>query len=160
MKRILSLLCVLLAGVWLVRAQTSAKKTVEPAVDDGTLLIVFNGRLKGNESYRMTSQGDSVALHSIIQYSDPFSGHNMSISSDMRVRNGRFQRLEIIGYTPSGARVHTAVAIDEADIVVTEGEESKRQKAPSQFFAITGSLPATMHTLLFRYWAAHGKPQT
>jgi imidazolonepropionase-like amidohydrolase len=160
MKRILTLTCGLLASVLPIFAQTSAKRAAEPTVDEGTLLIVFNGRLKGSESYRMTSQADSVALHSIIQYSDPFSGHNMSISSDMRVRYGRFQRLEIMGYTPSGARIHTAVAIDEADIVVTEGEESKRQRAPSQFFAITGSLPATMHTLLFRYWAAHGQPQT
>jgi hypothetical protein len=160
MKRIVLLSCVLLAGVWLVRAQTSSKKAVAPAVDDGTLLIMVNGRLKGNESYRMTSQEDSVALHSIIQYSDAFTGHNMSISSDMRVRKGSFESLEVMGYTPSGARVHTSVSIEEADIVVTDGEESKRQKAPSQFFVISGSLPAAMHTLLFRYWAAHGKPQT
>jgi imidazolonepropionase-like amidohydrolase len=160
MKKIVLLSCVLLASLLPVRAQTSAKKAVAPAVDEGTLLIVVNGRLKGNESYRMTSQGDSVALHSIIQYSDAFTGHNMSISSDMRMHKGTLERLEVMGYTPSGSRVHTAVAIDKADIVVTEGEESKRQKAPTQFFAITGSLPAAMHTLLFRYWVAQGQPQT
>ena len=153
--------CLLLACVWPLQAQqTSVKEAMAPTVDEGTLLIVVNGRLKGDESYRMTSQGDSVALHSIIQYSDPFSGHNMSMSSDMRVHKGSFEGLEVMGYTPSGARVQTAVVVDEADILVTEGEESKRQKAPRQFFAITGSLPATMHTLLFRYWTAQGHPKT
>jgi hypothetical protein len=151
---------VLLYGIWLARGQTFAKEEIAPTVDEGTLLIVVNGRLKGNESYRMTSQGESVALHSIAQYSDPLSGHNESISSDMRVHKGSFERLEVMGYTPSGTRVHAAVAVDQADIVVTEGEESKRQKAPNQFFDITGSLPATMHTLLLRYWTAQGQPQT
>ena len=157
------LFCLLSACFSPLLAHASAEETIGRTVDEGTLLVVVNGRLKGDETYQMKKQGDSLVLHSKIQYPDPLSGHsghNLSLSADVRVLAGNFESFEVEGYTPSGSRTRKTVTIEQSEIVVTGSEGGTRQKAPGQFFAITGSLPATMHIPLLQYWITHGRPQT
>jgi hypothetical protein len=161
MRKHLSLAyCFLFACLSSMHAQQATDGTIPKVVDAGTLLVVANGRLKGDETYRMTHRGDLLVLHSKIQYADPLSGHNLSLSGDIRVHGGNLESLEVTGYTPSGSRTHTAVTIDGSDVVTTESDGTAKQKAPAQFFAITGSLPAITHVPLLQYWQAHGSPQT
>ena len=159
MKRQAYILCSILTAICLtLQARTIPEDPVAPVLDAGNLLVVVNGRLKGDETYQLTRRGKSVALHSTTQYPDPLSGHNLSLSGDLRTFDGHLLSFELMGYTPSGTQVRTLVALDGSDVVVTSTEGSKKQKAPKQFFAIAGSLPAMMHVGLLQYWTAEGRP--
>jgi hypothetical protein len=152
--------CLLLIYAWPVDLQAaSAVRRPANVVDAGTLLVVANGRLTGAEDYEIARHGSLVRLHSAIQYVDPMTRHEMSMSADVRVRDGAFERLDVNGHTPSKVHVRTTVEVEKGEVLITGETGPQREKPPREFFAITASLPASTHALLFEYWIAHGQPK-
>jgi imidazolonepropionase-like amidohydrolase len=111
----------------------------------------------GEETYQITREGDTLAVHMDFKFND--RGSDVPLSASFRgALDLTPQAFEIKGKTSRVSSIDQAVEVKPGKIRLRSRDQWTEVAPPSQFFTIAGYAPTTMQMLMVRYWAAHGSP--
>jgi imidazolonepropionase-like amidohydrolase len=131
--------------------------TTQPIVEQGRFTLHKFEQPIGEESYRITRDGDSLSVKMDFKFTD--RGTAVPLAAKFRgAQDFSPETFEIKGHTSRQSVIDEAVEVQPGKVRVRDHEKWTESAAPSQFFTIAGYAPATMQMLLVRYWAAHGSP--
>jgi imidazolonepropionase-like amidohydrolase len=108
----------------------------------------------GEESYEIRREGDSLVVHSTLEFTDRMT--KVSLAATLRARQDLTpERFEIKGKTSRSSEIDASVEIQGRSANVRRGKESKQVAVSPRFFTIDGYGPFAIQMLLMRYWATH-----
>jgi len=148
-------------AAFLAAQQTPSTSQQTPAkiLEQGTFRLHKFEQAIGEETYTVGQNGDTLVVNSNFKFKDRFTEvpltTKLEFAGDLTPRSfeikGKNSRLTVIddSVTVSGDSVH-----------IREGEKTRDETKPAQYFLIAGYAPATAQMMLMRYWMAHGSPAT
>ena len=140
----------------LISAQITESKS--NVVEQGKFRLHKFEQPIGEETYQITSDGDSLVTKVDFKFTD--RGTEVPLAATFRsAQDLTPQEFEIKGKTARSAEIDQAVEIRNGQVRLRNRDQwSDLPAAPHAFFTIAGYAPATMQMLLVRYWATHGSP--
>jgi imidazolonepropionase-like amidohydrolase len=151
--------------ILLLSALASACQTVSFAQTEQKAPVVEQGKFRlhkfeqpiGEETYAVTSDGDSLAVAINFKFTD--RGTAVPLSASLRAgKDLTPQSFEIKGKTSRLSEIDQTVEVKEGKARLRNRDRWTDAELPQRFFTIAGYAPATMQMLLVRYWATHGSP--
>src|SRR5271165_5846131 len=111
----------------------------------------------GEETYRITRDGESLAVRMDFKFTD--RGQDVPLSATFRgAADLTPQVFEIHGKTSRLSSIDEAIEVRRNSLRIRDGGRTTQAARPPQFFTIAGYAPATMQMLMIWYWSAHGSP--
>jgi imidazolonepropionase-like amidohydrolase len=111
----------------------------------------------GEETYRISREGDSVAVKVEFKFTD--RGTPVPLSVTLRAAADLTPAaFEIKRKTSRQSTIDETVEIQGDKVRVRDREKWTEVARPNSYFTIAGYAPATMQMLMVRYWAEHGAP--
>ena len=129
-----------------------------PIVEQGKFTLHKFEQPIGEETYKMTRDGDSLAVTVDFKFTD--RGTDVPLTVNFRgAQDLTPQTFAIKGKTARGVSIDQEVDVQHTGVRLRTRDKWSDLALPSQpFFTIAGYAPATMQMLMVRYWASHGSP--
>lgn len=147
----------LTVGVLLFFAGYSSanKESDDQIIEEGKFRLYEARHVQGEETYKITREGDGLALTATLDLS-PLDVEG-PLAASLRVRPDLTPRqLTIKGRKASGNEVDLSVAIEGPVATVREGSQTKKIDLPGRFFTLSGYAPVSLQMMLIRYLVAQG----
>ena len=126
-------------------------------VEQGKFVLHKFEQAIGVETYRISRDGDSVAVKVEFKFTD--RGTEVPLSVTMRAAHDLTpSAFQIKGKTSRLSTIDEAVEVTGEKARVRDREKWTEVARPNSYFTIAGYAPATMQMLMVRYWASHGSP--
>jgi Amidohydrolase family len=111
----------------------------------------------GEETYRVTADGDALAVKVDFKFTD--RGSAVPLTAAFRSsKDWTPLAFEINGKNSRLSSIDEAVEVGASGVRLRDRDKWTDGAKPQQFFTIAGYAPATMQMLMVRYWAGHGSP--
>jgi len=131
----------------------------EKVLEQGTFRLHKFEQAIGEETYTVGQDGDSLVVNSNFKFKDRFTEvpltTKLEFATDLTPRS-----FEIKGKNSRLTVIDDAVSVGGDAVHIREGEKTRDEAKPAQYFLIAGYAPATAQMMLMRYWLAHGSPAT
>jgi imidazolonepropionase-like amidohydrolase len=126
-------------------------------VEQGKFILHKFEQAIGEETYRISREGDSVAVKVEFKFTD--RGTPVPLSVELRAAQDLTPAtFEIKGKTARQSTIDETVEIQGEKARLRDREKWTEVARPNSYFTIAGYAPATMQMLMVRYWASHGAP--
>jgi hypothetical protein len=140
------------------RLATDARPRASASVEEGTSLLQKFEQPIGEEKYSVQQDGDELQLSVTFHFND--RGTDMPL--DAYVLMGRDfvpRSMEIHGDVARCTPIDDTVFVDQAGILMRNGNEQHASERPSEFFTFAAYAPAALQMMLIRKWQAAGRPK-
>ena len=156
LRRLSALLLVLLPVVLL------AQNAAQP--ESGKFRLHKFEQLIGEETYTLTSEGNTLTLKTDFKFTD--RGSPVPLAATLRTSDSYVpQSSTIKGNTSRMSNIDTEVNVSGPDkagtpgtAAIRQGSDSRTVPVPPTFFTISGYAPVAVQMEMMRYWRAHGQP--
>lgn len=124
----------------------------QEVTEQGKLVLYKYQQPIGEETYNLTSEGDSVLLKANFNLS--FVGGKVSVTTNLKVRKNDYRPVlfESIGSTSTRTEIDTRVEINNDQAIIRNNSNIKEEKVPANFFTVFHPAPIAPQMMLFRYW--------
>jgi imidazolonepropionase-like amidohydrolase len=147
----------LTVGVLLFFAGYSSANKIsdDQIIEVGKFRLYEARHIQGEETYKITREGDGLALTATLDLS-PLDVEG-PLAASLRVQRDLTPRqLTIKGRKASGNEVDLSVVIEGPVATIREGSQTKKIDLPDRFFTLSGYAPVSLQMMLIRYLVAQG----
>ncbi|HJQ69314.1 MAG TPA: amidohydrolase family protein [Blastocatellia bacterium] len=124
-------------------------------IEEGKFRIYETKHVQGEETYKITREGDDLVLTSTLNLSSLDVEGPLAASLTVR-RDLTPRQLNLKGTKASGDKVDLSVVVEGSSATVREGEQTRKVAVPARFFTLSGYAPASLQMMLIRYLVSQG----
>jgi imidazolonepropionase-like amidohydrolase len=156
-RRTLAVTACALALVLTSASRPRAFQATASVVEQGKFTLHKFEQPIGEETYQITRDGASLAVHMNFKFVD--RGSPVPLAASFRgAQDLTPESFEIKGNNSRLTTIDEAVEVQPDKIRIRDRDKWTESARPAQFFTIAGYAPATMQMLMVRSWASHGSP--
>jgi imidazolonepropionase-like amidohydrolase len=140
-----------------------AQQPAPPSASSGKIVEQGSFRLHkfeqaiGEETYTVRQAGDSLVLDSNFKFKDRFTEVPLTATIEL-AQDLTPQSLELKGKSSRLSAIDDSVTVENDAVHIREGQTTREEVKPAQYFLIAGYAPTAAQMMLMRYWLEHGKP--
>jgi imidazolonepropionase-like amidohydrolase len=125
--------------------------------DRGTFTLYKFKQAIGQESYRVSRNGDRLVLADSFSFTD--RGQTVPLSTTLETTPaGDPLAFQIKGRVSRQSSIDAAVTVRDDSVTIRIDGGSRAIARPASAFTISGYAPVALQQALIRYWQSHGRP--
>lgn len=129
----------------------------QEVVEEGRFRLYKLQQPVGEERYEVRREGASRVTKATSELN--FLGGGVPLTATLRTSaDGTPERFEVKGRTSTLTRTDNEVVVSGRTARVRQHAAAREVAVPARFFTIGHYGPVAIEQMLFRYWAAHGRP--
>ena len=134
-----------------------ARQAAGATTESGTYRLYKFEQPIGDETWRIARDGDAIVLTDTFSFTD--RGSVVPLASTFRAAADLTPRsFESKGRSSRFSTVDVSLRVDRDSAMIRQGQQTREEATPKQYFVVNGYSPIAQQMLMLRYWLLHESP--